>query len=88
VPSDAKEGFYQISLAEKSTDLTTFWTPLGKYKYLRLPFGVASASEEFQRRLTENLAGLDGITIVADILIFRRTRKEHDRNLEALFKRA
>jgi len=86
---DAKEGFYHIPLAKESTDLKTFWTPIGKYKYLKPPFRIASASEEFQRELMENLAGLNGITVVADdILIFERTRKEHDSNLEALLKRA
>jgi len=39
---DANKGFYQISLAEESTDLTTIWSPIGKYKYLRLPFRIAS----------------------------------------------
>ena len=28
---DAKDGFYQITLDEKSSKLTTFWTPFGRY---------------------------------------------------------
>ena len=31
---DAKDGFYQISLDEASSKLTTFWTPFGHYRYL------------------------------------------------------
>ena len=38
---DAKDGFYQISLDEASSKLTTFWTPFGRYRYLRMPFGVS-----------------------------------------------
>ena len=40
---DAKDGFYQISLDEESSKLTTFWTPLGRYRYLRMPFGISLA---------------------------------------------
>jgi len=29
---DAKDGFLQIKLSKKSSYLTTFWTPFGKYK--------------------------------------------------------
>ena len=44
-PLDAKDGFYQISLEETSSKLTTFWTPFGLYRYLRMPFGVSLAPE-------------------------------------------
>ena len=30
---DAKDRFYQISLDEASSKLTTFWTPFGRYRY-------------------------------------------------------
>ena len=30
---DAKDGFYQVSLDDESSKLTTFWTPLGRYRY-------------------------------------------------------
>ena len=44
---DAKDGFYQISLDQANSKLTTFWTPFGRYRYLRMPFGVSLAPEEF-----------------------------------------
>ena len=31
---DAKDGFYQVSLDDESSKLTTFWTPFGRYRYL------------------------------------------------------
>lgn len=86
---DAKNGFLQVKLAESSTDLTTFWTPAGRYKYLRMPFGISSAPEEFQRRLADTLQGLSGVTVVADdILVFGKDRAEHDANLRDLLERA
>lgn len=45
---DAKSGFLQIKLNEKSSYLTTFNTPLGRFRWLRLPFGIKSAPEIFQ----------------------------------------
>lgn len=86
---DAKQGFLQVKLADKSTDLTTFWTPKGRYKFLRMPFGISSAPEEFQRRLADALQGLDGVSVVADdILVYGRDRHEHDSNLQQLLERA
>jgi hypothetical protein len=58
---DAKDGFYQISLDEASSKLTTFWTPLGRYRYLRVPFGISSAPEEFESTLHERLGDLEGV---------------------------
>lgn len=37
---DAKSGFHKIRLDEESSLLTTFNTPVGRYRWLRLPFGL------------------------------------------------
>ena len=52
---DAKDGFLQVNFSEKSSHITTFWTPYGKYKWKRMPFGISAAPEEFQRRLSNTL---------------------------------
>ena len=44
---DAKDGFWQVELTEESSHLTTFNTPFGRYRWLRMPFGICSGSEEF-----------------------------------------
>ena len=46
---DANSGFWQIKLADKSLFLTTFITPFGRFQFNRLPFGITSAPEHFQR---------------------------------------
>ena len=91
---DAKDGFWQVKLSEKSSYYTTFNTPYGRYRWLRMPFGICSASEEFQRRINTALEGLPGVkVIVDDILIYGKgddieeANRDHDRNLIALLKR-
>ena len=44
---DAMSGFWQIPLDKESSDLCTFSTPFGRYKFLRLPFGITWAPEVF-----------------------------------------
>jgi hypothetical protein len=92
---DAKDGFLQIKLDEESSDLTTFWTPFGRYRWLRMPLGICSAPEEYQRRMHEILAGLSGVEVIADdILVFGCGKTDgealldHDSKLTALLKRA
>ena len=63
---DAKDGFLQVRLDDASANLTTFHTPFGRHKWLRLPFGICSAPEEFQRRTLEILEGLKGVYVKAD----------------------
>ena len=67
---EAKDGFYQIGLDEQSIRMTTFWTPFGYYKYLRLPFGINLAPEEFECKLHEKLEGLPGVAVIRDDIIY------------------
>ena len=68
---DLKNGYWQCSLDSESSLLTTFQTPWGRYRWLRLPFGLAVSSEIFQKRLQMALDGLEGVVCIADdILIF------------------
>ena len=48
---DANSGFWQIQLARKSKLLTTFITPFGRYYFNKLPSGISSALELFQKRI-------------------------------------
>ncbi|KAI8480674.1 hypothetical protein Bbelb_415670 [Branchiostoma belcheri] len=91
---DAKSGYWQVVLDEESSLLTTFNTPSGRYKWKRLPFGIKSSPEEFQRRLDQALEGLEGIKpIVDDILVWGEGEtmaeaiSHHDANLKRLMQR-
>jgi len=86
---DARSGYWAIKLSRDSSYLTTFNTPYGRYRFLRLPFGLKSSQDEFQRQIDESFEGLSGIvSICDDILVFGRTRDEHDTNLRNILKRS
>ena len=71
---DANSEFWQIPLALASSLLTTFITPFGSYRCNRLLFGISSAPEHFQRRMSEALTGLAGtVCMMDDILIHGAT---------------
>lgn len=86
---DSTKGYWSIKLDKSSSLITTFNTPFGRYRYLRLPMGIRSSQDIFQRKVDEALEGLDGVvSIVDDILVFGRTKAEHDQNLRQFLIRA
>ena len=61
-----KEGNLQIELDDESTNLTTIYTPWGRWKFLRMPFGTKPTSEHIQHHFVQALEGLRGIYAAAD----------------------
>ncbi|KAL5488848.1 hypothetical protein EMCRGX_G017861 [Ephydatia muelleri] len=85
---DANHGYWQIPLDRASQLLTTFNTPFGRYCYTRLPFGISSAQEVFQKRMYQLFGDLPGVeTDIDDMLIHGRTEEEHQQRLTAVLKR-
>ena len=91
---DALDGFTQVPIDDKFSILMSMQTPWGRYRWLRLPYGISSALEEFQSRIQEVLDGLDGVAIIADVnLLFglgdtpEQADAEHDRNFLNLLDR-
>ena len=91
---DASNGFWQVELDDESSSLTTFNTPFGRYRWKRMPFGINSAPEVWQRTMREHVEGLKGVEVIADdfvIVGFGNTPAEwqadHDRNVRAFLDR-
>ncbi|CAM4588155.1 unnamed protein product [Caretta caretta] len=75
---DAIACFWQIPQAKESIPLTTFITPFGRYYFNHLPFGMSSAPEHFQKRITQIISGLPGILCyVDDVLVYRREKNDY-----------
>lgn len=90
---DIKEAFQNIPLTLRSSLMTTMYTPMGHYRWTRLPVGISSAPEEWQRQIHMLLEGLQVISITDGILIpgcgttDTEARIDHDRNLIAELER-
>ena len=55
---NAKSGFLQIKLCDDSLVLTTFNSPIGRFRWLCLPFGIRCAPEVFQCIMDQMLEGI------------------------------
>jgi hypothetical protein len=85
---DATSRFLQVPLAEESTSLTTMATPFGRYKFLRLPFGLSSSPEANQQMMVDLFGDSPGVEIsFDDFFVWGETVEEHNSRLEALFQR-
>ena len=90
---DAKDGFLQVKFSESSSFFSTIWGAGRKYRWLRMPFGISSAPEEFQQRLQDAIHGLEGVAVVADDILVYGTgktdaiaRQDHDQKLLKLLQ--
>ena len=69
--------------------LTTCNTLKGRYHFLRLPFGLNSLNEVFQKRMSQVYEGLEGVEVVFDdILVHGATQKQHDQRLRSALQRS
>ena len=91
---DASNGFWQVELDEDSSLLTTFNTPFGRYRWKRMPFGIKSAPEVWQRKMREHIEGLKGVEVIADDFVIvgygdtpTEWQADHDRNVRAFLDR-
>ena len=86
---DMKDGYWHVALTEESSYLTTFHTPWGRKGFLRMPFGLSSASEVMQKRNKNTFGDIKGVHVVADdIIVAAESEEEHDAIMLALLNRA
>ena len=86
---DAKSGYWHVPLDKESSFLTTFNTPWGKYRWLRLPFGLKVAGDVFQERIDRVLRNVpNSAGIVDDILCHGNEETTHDAAVITLLETA
>jgi hypothetical protein len=83
---DARTGFWQMKLDKNSSKLTCFNTPFGRYRFLRLPFGISSAPEIYHRTIHMIYEHIPGCTtMMDDIIVWGSTLQEHNQRLQQVF---
>ncbi|UYV80016.1 hypothetical protein LAZ67_18001431, partial [Cordylochernes scorpioides] len=85
---DANSGFWQFGLAKESQKLTTFITPFGRFFFKRIPFGITSAPEIFQRKMTQLLGNIEGVVcFMDDIVVYGSSLEEHNERVRQVLKK-
>jgi len=86
---DLRSGYWQILLDLLSRPKTAFSSRYGHYEWNVIPFGLSNVPGAFQRRMNKVLRKyIDKFCIVYldDILIFSKTREEHDCHVKTILR--
>ena len=84
---DLWAGYHHIPLDNLSIPKTAFNLPFGKYKYVKVIFGLAQAPVYFQELMTGILKDFNfTIAYLDDIIIFSKTSQEHLSHIRKVFK--
>ena len=88
--TDTNSGYQQVPLDLERSLLTTFNTPWGKFRFLKLPFGLKMAGDAFQERLDKITRLVDGVISIADDILIpgKCTNHDHDARLLTLLETA
>jgi hypothetical protein len=87
---DLKSAFNLIRISEGSEHLTAFRSKYGLFEYLVMPFGLKNAPGHFQAFINcifSDLIDRGLLAYIDDLLIYAKTRQEHDEVLRIVFER-
>ena len=87
---DMRSGYHHVEMTAEARPKTAFTLPanLGKWEFLRCPFGFAQAPAYFQRLINKVLAPFDfAFGYLDDILIYSPDVNTHLKHLELIFQR-
>jgi len=85
-----KNGFNLIRIREGDEWKTAFRTRYGLYEFQVMPFGLTNAPTTFQDMMNHVLSDVLDVGVLAymdDILIYAKTKEEHDRLVKEVLKR-
>lgn len=85
---DFKDAFLQIELDEESKQLVVINTPLGLFRFNRMPFGIANAPAIFQKAMDQLISGIPNCAAyLDDIIITGQNEEEHLQTLKQVLER-
>ena len=78
-----RSGYHHIALDDDAIKKTAFVMPLGKYEYLKVPFGLAQAPVYFQNLMNKALNGLHfTLAYLGDVIIFSTSAEQHLKHIQ------
>ena len=84
---DASNTYWQIPVDDESSKLLTFNSPNGRYRFLRMPYGIHLASDVCQNRISQMLENIEGAANNQDdIIIWGETLEELKNRIIKFFK--
>ena len=85
---DLRSSYYHIALDDDAIKKTAFFTPLGKYKYLKVPFGLAQAPTYIQNLMNKVLNGLHfTLAYLDDVTILNKSAEQHLKHIQIVLTR-
>ena len=85
---DLQAGYHHIPLDEASIPKTAFASPFGKYKYIKVLFGLAQGPAYFEELMTGMLKDFNfAIAYLDDIIILNNTAEEHLDYIKQVFQK-
>ena len=78
---DIKDAFWHVRMSEPSSYPGTFNTLWGRKLFLRMSFGISSASEVLQKRNQETFGDIHGVHVIADDIIIATNEEKHDETI-------
>ena len=83
-----RSGYHHIALDDDAIKKTAFVLPLGKDKYLKVPFGLAQAPTYFQNLMNKVLNGLlFTLAYLNDVIIFSKLAEQHLKHIQIVLTR-
>ena len=70
-----------MKLDAASSPMTNFYTPFGRYKFLRMSFGLRMSQDIFQQNIDQTYENCKGAVGLADYVQLLSNEKTHYRNL-------
>ena len=84
---DSTQAFLNVPLDYESSLLTTFNTPWGRFRFLRMPFGLKMSQDVFQRKIGQAFENCMGAVGIADDIQVFGNDQNHDLHLHEAMER-